>query len=327
MTAEKISVIVPVYNSEEYLSECIESILKQDYQNYEIILIDDGSTDSSGAICDEYSAKYKQIRTLHQQNKGVSAARNAGLKVANGRYITFVDSDDWVEENYLSVLQKYMQPGGMAVCDFEKDGIIITFNETISILSNIEACESTTNRKGMDGRPWGRLFDKEQIDLNSLSFSEDIAIGEDALFCVQYLSYVVKNIVWIHKPLYHYRTNSNSTLCSIYKEKSKYHPKVLSACIALDREIECMHSYPELVHIFRMRQITEKRNALRIIVINKWELHEIYKIYLRDIRKGLWSFLCCDIGQPVSEKIGVVFSCISPKLEYFVWRIWKSVKR
>ena len=327
MTAEKISVIVPIYNNEKYLSDCIESILKQDYQNYEVILIDDGSTDSSGAICDEYSAKHKQIRTLHQQNKGVSAARNAGLKVANGRYITFVDSDDWVEENYLSVLQKYMQPGGMTVCDFEKDGIIITFNETISILSNIEACESTTNRKGMDGRIAGRLFDKEQIDLKNLSFSEDIAIGEDALFCVQYLSNMVKNIVWIHKPLYHYRTNSNSTLCSIYKEKGKYHPKILSACIALEREIECMHSYPDLVRAFRARQVTEKRNALRIMVINDWKEKELYKEYLHDIRKNVRTFLSCDIGQPFSEKVGVILACISPKLECFVWRIWKSVKR
>lgn len=326
MAAEKISVIVPVYNSEEYLSDCIESILKQDYQNYEVILIDDGSTDSSGAICDEYSAKYKQIQSLHQQNKGVSAARNAGLKVANGRYITFVDSDDWIESDCLSTLEKHMKPGGMSICNLAKntDGMK-EFQNEIYLLDKVEVCALTTNPKGAYGRPWGRLFDKGLIDKYQLTFCEDIIIAEDSLFCVQYLSYTTEPIVCLQAERYHYRYNPRSATNSLYTKK-QFGPSVFSACIALDREIECMCDYPELVHKFRMRQITEKRNALRIMVINDWKEKEIYKEYLHDIRKGVRTFLRCDIGQPFSEKVGVILACISPELEYFVWRIWKSSK-
>ena len=89
-----LSVIVPVYNVEKYLARCIDSILSQSYQSLEIILVDDGSTDSSGQICDTYAAKYRQIKVIHQKNQGLSAARNAALKIARGEYYSFIDSDD-----------------------------------------------------------------------------------------------------------------------------------------------------------------------------------------------------------------------------------------
>lgn len=98
----KFSVIIPVYNVEKYLKECVESVLKQSYLNYEVILVDDGSTDSSGAICDSYSKTYKEVSVIHKKNGGLSDARNAGLDVAQGEYIVFVDSDDWIEPDALN---------------------------------------------------------------------------------------------------------------------------------------------------------------------------------------------------------------------------------
>ena len=92
----KISIIIPVYNVEKYLRECLDSILAQSYKDFEIILADDGSTDSSGNICDEYSMKYENIKVLHKNNNGLSSARNAGLDIAQGEYILFIDSDDVV---------------------------------------------------------------------------------------------------------------------------------------------------------------------------------------------------------------------------------------
>lgn len=102
MNNELVSIIVPVYNVEKYLKRCIDSILKQRYQNLEIILIDDGATDQSGSICDEYKEKDNRIIVIHQKNGGLSAARNAGLDIASGSWIMFVDSDDWVSEDYVS---------------------------------------------------------------------------------------------------------------------------------------------------------------------------------------------------------------------------------
>ena len=103
---DSISIIVPVYNVEKYLEKCIDSILNQSYQNLEIILIDDGSTDNSGSICDEYKKKDQRVQVIHQKNQGQSSARNAGLNIAKGSYIGFVDSDDWIEQNMYEKLYK-----------------------------------------------------------------------------------------------------------------------------------------------------------------------------------------------------------------------------
>ena len=99
-----VSVIVPVYNVEDYIKKCLDSIVKQTYQNFEVILINDGSKDLSGDICDQYASKYKYMRVYHQENRGVVSARNVGIYNAKGKYVTFIDSDDWVETTFLSVL-------------------------------------------------------------------------------------------------------------------------------------------------------------------------------------------------------------------------------
>ena len=115
-----ISVIVPVYNVEPYLRECIESILGQTYRDFELILVNDGSTDDSGTICDEYAAQDTRIRVLHQKNSGVSVARNVGLDSVQGEYIAFVDSDDRVSKDYLAYLNDLIQIecADIACCDF-----------------------------------------------------------------------------------------------------------------------------------------------------------------------------------------------------------------
>ena len=116
----KISIIVPVYQAEKYISKCIESIINQTYKNLEIILIDDGSMDSSGEICDRYGERDQRIVVVHNPNKGVSAARNCGLDIATGDYITFVDSDDWIHPRYLEFLYNGVcsSQGKISICEF-----------------------------------------------------------------------------------------------------------------------------------------------------------------------------------------------------------------
>lgn len=116
-----ISVIVPVYNTQIYLSRCIESILSQSYGNIEVILIDDGSTDNSGSICDEYAQKDDRIIVIHKKNQGLSSARNQGINRSIGKYICFVDSDDWINERYIELLYKAIieTNADLAICNFE----------------------------------------------------------------------------------------------------------------------------------------------------------------------------------------------------------------
>jgi len=115
-----VSVIVPVYQVEEYLSKCVDSILNQTFGDFELILVDDGSPDRCGEICDRYKAVDGRIRVIHQLNQGVSAARNNGVKEAKGEYIAFIDSDDWVDKNYLSVLYEMCVRGNaqISICTY-----------------------------------------------------------------------------------------------------------------------------------------------------------------------------------------------------------------
>lgn len=134
----KISVIIPIYKVEKYLSRCIESILAQTYKNFEIILVDDGSPDSCPAICDTYEANYSCIHVLHKENGGLSDARNAGTRIASGEYVTFIDSDDYVNPLYLESLMQGIQRGAdISVCDlidvYDGEGIMQLDREQISI--------------------------------------------------------------------------------------------------------------------------------------------------------------------------------------------------
>ena len=115
----KLSVIVPVYNTEKYLRECIDSILAQTFTDFELILVDDGSTDSSGAICDEYAEKDSRIQVIHQQNGGATLARRSGVRCARGEYITFVDSDDWIHRDMYHILLS-REPADILICNMFK---------------------------------------------------------------------------------------------------------------------------------------------------------------------------------------------------------------
>ena len=106
-----ISVIVPIYNVEKYLKQCIDSIINQTYKKLEIILVDDESPDECGIICDEYQKKDSRVRVIHKKNGGVSSARNVGIDIATGKWITFIDSDDWIDEEYFNIMLEFRQVG------------------------------------------------------------------------------------------------------------------------------------------------------------------------------------------------------------------------
>ncbi|MBQ8592221.1 MAG: glycosyltransferase [Lachnospiraceae bacterium] len=161
---ELISVIVPVYQVKEYLAECVESLLGQTYQNIEIILIDDGSTDGSGQMCETYALADNRIKVYHQDNAGLSAARNKGLQIAVGEYIAFVDSDDYVSKEYLeklhSLLQQYQ--ADIAVCTYEKSekGTLCVTNSKNTYVLDSERMlrEWHGKRKAIETVVWNKLY-------------------------------------------------------------------------------------------------------------------------------------------------------------------------
>lgn len=162
-----ISVIVPVYNVEPYLRQCIDSILAQTYRDFELILVDDGSPDNCGAICDEYARRDSRIRVIHQENGGLSAARNAGIDIATGEYISFVDSDDVILDTYLEMLLNVAltQQADISVCgmmtfaDGTTPNLVSCQDVSVDAMSGRDACMSIYR---MDGRvpvmAWGKLY-------------------------------------------------------------------------------------------------------------------------------------------------------------------------
>ena len=148
-----ISIVVPVYNVESYIRQCIESLLNQTYRYLDIILVDDGSLDTSGMICDEYAAADKRITVMHQSNQGVSAARNQGVQTAKGEYIAFVDADDWLTPDYLACLQSAMSKSGA-------DIVVALENQETDICywSGTEALETMLYQEKFDTSPSTNCF-------------------------------------------------------------------------------------------------------------------------------------------------------------------------
>ncbi len=212
----EISVIVPVYQVEEYLTRCLESILSKSFDDYELLLIDDGSTDRSGIICDEYMAKSEKIVVFHKTNGGVSSARNVGLDHAKGRLITFVDSDDVVHPRYLEMMRNQLGNADFAECKMKN--ISNESDRTISGSFTGYRLNFMTARKRQllllrnGGGVCGGLFIKRTI--GSLRFNDDIKHAEDSLFLYLYLS-SCNRIVQILEPLYCYCHRPDSAIATI----------------------------------------------------------------------------------------------------------------
>ncbi len=217
-----ISVIIPVYNVEEYLRECIDSVLNQTYQNFEIILVDDGSTDSSGQICDEYASNDERICVIHQKNCGPSKTRNTGLANATGKYIYFLDSDDYIENTTLELLVNTAESNDAELVFFDahsftddgsevKQGYVV--KGTYDSKSGYEILSELHNKKDYHCAIY-LLFIKHKLLINNkISFLESAYCSEDMLFTYQvYCS--AEKAVQCKNTLYHRRYRSGSIVTS-----------------------------------------------------------------------------------------------------------------
>ena len=212
MVKNMISVIVPVYNAEKFIDRCIKSILNQNYNDFEIILVDDGSPDKCPKICDEWAEKDERIKVIHKINGGVSSARNTGLKVAKGEFVTFVDSDDTLYDCALLNMNNLM--------DSETDFVICSHNdvkiENVLVKPYIENVKTYTANEIRTDKfiefdetvwwPWGKLFRMSIIKKNNLEFDTNISFGEDHIFNLLYAKHIDKNVVISDIVAYKYYT-------------------------------------------------------------------------------------------------------------------------
>lgn len=226
---EKISVIIPIYNVEPFLRQCLDSVVNQTYRNLEIILIDDGSPDNCGAICDEYAQKDDRIIVIHKENGGLSAARNDALKLVTGKWISFVDSDDWCELDLYEKAIAHAEASNSDIViysiykgfsnetesqvhpfdrDFETEDKEIIFQLQLSIFSRKYIPYSKTQPWSM-GLPWDKLY-KASFVLNcGLTFPENVKAHEDTIFNLHAFKHA-KKVSFFDSPLYHWRLNPTS---------------------------------------------------------------------------------------------------------------------
>ena len=214
----KFSVIVPVYNSEKYIEKCILSLLEQNYSDFELILVNDCSSDNSLNICNKYAEQFDNILVLNQPvNKGVSAARNIGIESAKGQYVMFVDSDDFVAPNYFHTIDGLIEKNNIELISFGHFDYIIFDDKTIeSHPSNMNYNISMSDQghwkklvlNSFFSSPWNKVFSREILLKYNIRFDINCVCYEDYLFNVEYCSYINTFLV-IEKPLYYYRQFSN----------------------------------------------------------------------------------------------------------------------
>lgn len=233
---ELISVIVPVYNVREYLRECIESIINQTYANLEVLLVDDGSTDGSAEICDAYKLKDSRIQVIHKKNGGLSSARNKGIESAKGIYISFVDSDDWLESDFYQILYDSikMTKAEIATCgrylvssDLKEANYC---RESSKIYSRKDALREIFELGSIDVAAWDKLYQAslfEQVRFPEGEINEDTAVIYDIFSNV-------KKVIHVGKPLYNYRLRLGSISKSVYSVKFDV---VINHCRDLEENI------------------------------------------------------------------------------------------
>ena len=233
---EKISVIVPVYNVEDYLEKCISSIREQTYSNLEIILINDGSKDSSGKICDKLAEEDHRIVVIHKENSGVSDTRNFGIKNASGDYLAFIDSDDWIEAEYIEKLYAALvsTKSEIAICgyirryaDGGKSENILLCEDTIALSGNKVLEWAGDKQIPFVGFVWGKLYRKQLLTQNSLCFDIEIKICEDSLFNYQVFSKCGKAVM-IKDSLYNYLIRGDSVTRSANKSERLYATRIVA---------------------------------------------------------------------------------------------------
>jgi glycosyltransferase involved in cell wall biosynthesis len=209
---EKVSVIIPVYKVEAYIRECLDSVIQQTYKNLEIILVDDGSPDQCGRICDEYARRDARIQVIHKENAGVSAARNTGIDVATGTYLIFADSDDVLHEQMVETYMQYVDEKHLVLCDHVSDMEKTKQQLNVSTAHLDRSLFMELFIRDYVNPPYNKIYETRIIKENQIYFPENKNLGEDLIFNLNYMRASGQDYFIIHAPLYYYRPGRTGSL-------------------------------------------------------------------------------------------------------------------
>lgn len=267
MCTEKISIIIPVYNGDKYINTAIKSIVEQTYHNFELLIVDDGSTDLSGQICDQWAEKDARVVCVHQENSGVSAARNCGIELATGKYIMFCDADDWMDCDYLENLLDNIGENQIAISSFQQYaevGMQIR-NYAYSmggIYNKSDFFNDCANGKIYTYTVWGKLIDRELIGCCRFV---PMSYSEDAIF-IRSVFAKCDSAIFIESSGYHYRINQDS----VTSDKTRIEEKsVGSLALILHTLIICKeYEFEQLSGIFENKLLVALLSYLKAAIMN-----------------------------------------------------------
>lgn len=323
MLLPKISIIVPVYNAENFLKRCIESIITQSFEAFELILVDDGSTDNSPMICDLYAVKDSRVSVIHQKNRGVSVARNNGIRRAKGQYITFIDADDWIASEYIEILYNNLikYQAEISVCDVQwinqDEEIKRTWNNYVRIFNSNEAiCEYGLNSYNKFRLTVGKLVKTEII--KQFMFSEAKMVAEDMAVIYKWY-YSAGRIVDSDVALYYYYQNPNSVSHAIFNEKKIQFLQTMEEVLQFLEHEKFDEVYEKLLHEYLFKAAWQYENFLEVLhnteVANK-------------IKKNIRILICKNIKKHyiTLEKDIYALNIGYPMLMSLYWKIDKIKK-
>jgi len=306
-----ISIIIPVYNVESFLRKCIDSILKQTYVNFECILIDDGSTDNCPVICDEYATKDPRVIVIHQKNSGVSSARNAGLSIARGEWIGFVDSDDWCDSDMFDFLLENgkKHEADISMCGYRMvseagDKIVSTSEKhPFLIMNSRKSTKQLLLNRFIKGYSWNKLFRRRLFfcENEMLHYDETIKYSEDDLMCF-YLFKRADKIVYFPQPYYNYRKRNDSA--SVIYENKGLTDVSITRFNAYEKMLQTETDNSIRYRILALKGISAANACLRYINYNSFNYDDNFLFLKNIVRKNLKYILL------VGSMKGKAYSCL-----------------
>lgn len=319
-----ISIIIPVYNVEKYLANCIGSVIKQTYTNIEVLLINDGSTDNSQKICENYMERDKRVILINKENGGASDARNIGIKNSNGKYIAFVDSDDTIEENYVeylyNLLLKYKTNMSIAAYSILSNEKIINIGQGYkeTLLDVQECLDRLLCEKGFTVSPCAKLYDKKLFD--------NIKYPTGKLFEDNETTYKLiiecPKIAYGNESIYNYYKRENSMMTS------KFNMKKLDLIELSDKMCDDIENkYPKLKNSTDKKRITARFSMLRQILVGK--LDDKQKKVVKEIKKYImkrkWQIFKNEKIDK-RDKIALISLMFGNSFFAFAWKVYSKIK-
>lgn len=324
MEKDLISIIIPVYKVEKYLKNCVESVIAQTYQNIEIILVDDGSPDKCPAICDEYAKRDSRIKVIHKQNGGLSDARNVGIEHAKGKYITFIDSDDNVSNDYIEylyeLLMKHNTKMSIATHTVVSNKKRINFGNgyTEKVLTTEECLDRMLCEQGFSVSAWAKLYSKELF--NELRFPKG-KLNEDNGTTYKLILQCDK-IAYGNKNIYNYYKRENSITTS------KFNLKKMDLIELTDKMCDEIDAkYPNLKNSTDKKRVTSRFSILRQMLVNK--LSEEEKLTEKEIEKYIKQRkkqILKNNKMSKRDKIALITLMMGKVFFAFSWKVYCKLK-